>query len=143
MIDFEKAFDSVDFRFLVATLEMFGFGEYFVTWIKIILGCNEGTNFRAVTVVNGNISLPFDVKRGCRQGDPISGYLFILVMEILASLLKKSSKVKLYRTTFGLEHFIDMYADDLSVYLEFKEQNEYDNKTNVQSILQAMKKFRE
>ena len=143
MIDFEKAFDSVDFRFLVATLEMFGFGEYFVTWIKIILGCSEGTNFKAVTVVNGNISLPFDVKRGCRQGDPISGYLFILVMEILALLLKKSNKVKPYRTKFGLEHFIDMYADDLSVYLEFKKHNEDDNKGNVQSILQAMKKFRE
>ena len=72
--------------------------------------------------MNGNISLPFNVKRGCRQGDPISGYLFILVMEILALLLKKSSNVKPYRTKFGLEHFIDMYADDLSVYLEFKEK---------------------
>ena len=55
MIYFDKAFDSVDFRFLVATLEMFGFGEYFVTWIKIIIGCNEGANFKAVTVVNGNM----------------------------------------------------------------------------------------
>ena len=64
MIDFEKAFDSVDFWFLIATLEMFGFGEHFVNWIKIILGCETGTNFKAVTVVNGNISTPFDVKRG-------------------------------------------------------------------------------
>ena len=63
MIDFEKAIDSVDFQFLIATLEMFGFGEYFVNWFKIILGCNEGTNFKAVMVVNGNISSPFDVKR--------------------------------------------------------------------------------
>ena len=94
MIDFEKVFDSFDFRFLVATLEMFGFGEYFVTWIKIILGCIEGTNFKAIIVVNGNISLPFDVKRGCKQGDLISGYLFILVMEILAFLFKKNSKAK-------------------------------------------------
>ena len=89
MIDFKKALDSVDFRFLIATLEMFGFREHFVNWIKIILGCEAGTNFKAVTVVNGNISTPFDVKRGCRQGDPISGYLFILVMEILALLLRK------------------------------------------------------
>ena len=36
-----------------------------------------------------------------------------------------------------------MYADDLSVYLEFKKQKEYDNITNVQSVLQAMEKFRE
>ena len=42
----------------------------------------KGANFQAVTVVNGNISAPFEIKRGCCQGDPISGYLFILVIEI-------------------------------------------------------------
>ena len=90
MIDFEKAFDSVNFQFLVTSLELFGFGEYCITWIKIILGCNEGTQFNAVTVVNGNISRPFEIRRGCRQGDPISGYLFILVMENLALFLKNT-----------------------------------------------------
>ena len=93
MNDFKKAFDSVDFRFLIATLEMFGFGEYFVNLIKIILGCEVGINFKAVTLVNGNISTPFDVKRGCRKGDPISGYLFILVMEILLYYLEKLAKL--------------------------------------------------
>ena len=142
LIDFEKAFDSVDFGFLVATLEMFGFGEYFVNWIKIILGCNIGTNFKGVTVVNGNISTPFNISRGCRQGDPISGYLFILVMEILALLLKKNRSIKPYRTKFGLEHFIDMYADDLSVCLEFKRKSKFENKQNVKNVLQTLDKFR-
>ena len=95
LIDFEKAFDSVNFKFLVAALEMFGFGERFVNWIKIILGCNKGSNFRGVTVVNGNISTPFNINRGCRQGDPISGYLFILAMEILALLLNKTRGLQL------------------------------------------------
>ena len=49
---------------IIATLEMFCFGEYFVDWIKMILGCNDGTNFKAVTVVNGYISTPFDIKKG-------------------------------------------------------------------------------
>ena len=101
MIDFEKAFDSVDFRFLVASLELFGFGEHFITWIKIILGCKEGTQFNAVTVVNGNISRPFEIKRGCRQGDPISGYLFILVMEVLALLLKNTPRLILIEQRRG------------------------------------------
>ena len=83
LIDFIKAFDSVNFQFIVTTLEIFGFGEEFIRWITIILGMKEGTNFQAVTVVNGNISKPFDVKRGGRQGDLILGYLFILVIEIL------------------------------------------------------------
>ena len=122
---------------------MFGFGEYFVNWIRIILGCEVGTNFKAVTVVNGNISMPFDVRRGCRQVSPISGYLFILVMEILALLLKKNCKAKPYKTKFGLRHFLDMYADDLSIYLEYNKNREAENRSNVQSILQTMEKFRE
>ena len=36
-----------------------------------------------------------------------------------------------------------MYADDLSVYLEFKRNNRYENKQNIQSILQTMDKFKE
>ena len=39
-------------------------------------------NCRAVMVVNGNISMPLDVKWGCIQGDPISDYLYILVIKI-------------------------------------------------------------
>ena len=57
MIDFEKAFDSVDFQFLVTSLELFGFGEYFINWIEIILGCRKVTQFNTVTVVNRNISV--------------------------------------------------------------------------------------
>ena len=73
MIDFEKAFDSVDFRFLVASLELFGFGEHFVTWVKIILGCEEGTQFN----------------------------LFILVMEVFALLLKKHLELNLTKQRRG------------------------------------------
>ena len=102
----------------------------------------EGTHFKAVTVVNGNISKPFEIRRGCRQGDPISRYLFILVMEILALFLKKVPKAKPYRTKQGLEHFLDMYADDLSVFLEYNKRNAYENKINVKCILQAMEMFR-
>ena len=64
-------------------------------------------------------------------------------MEILALLLRKNGKTKPYKTKFGLKHFIDMYADDLSVYLEFKKNREHDNRSNVQCILQPMKKFKE
>ena len=56
LVDFEKAFDSV------TTLEIYGFGEAFIKWITIISGMKRGSNFQAVTVVNGNISTPFDIK---------------------------------------------------------------------------------
>ena len=49
--------------------------------------------FNAVTIINGNISNPFEVQRGCRQGDPIAVYLFILAIEILAQILKNSKNL--------------------------------------------------
>merc|ERR1711867_391935 len=64
-------------------------------------------------------------------------------MEILALLLKKNKSIKPYRTKFGLEHFIDMYADDLSVYLEFKRKSKFENKQNVRNVLQTLDRFRE
>ena len=64
LVDFEKAFDSVSFQFIITTINLFGFGVNFIRWITIILGMNGENCFQAVTVENGNISKPFDVKRG-------------------------------------------------------------------------------
>ena len=100
----------------------------------------EGKCFQTVTVVNGNISKPFDVKRGCRQGDPTSGYLFILVIEILALMLEKS-KLKPYRTRNNVEHLIDIYADDLSIYLEYDRRRNSINKENIREVLIIMERF--
>ena len=125
LVDFEKAFDSVSFEFILATLDIFEFGDVFKELIRIILGMNEETNFNAVTVMNGNISKPLSIQRGCRQGDPIAGYFFILAIEILALLLK-NSKINPYKTKRGTEHLLDIYADDLTIYLELtknKSQN--------------------
>ena len=77
-----------------------------------------------------------------QTGDPISGYLFILVMEVLALLLKNTPRVKPYRTKKGLSHFLDMYADDLSIFLEYKKKSHYENKKNVKCVLQTMEIFR-
>ena len=123
LVDFEKAFDSVSFEFILTSLDIFGFGENFKSWITILLGMEEGKNFNAVTVTNGNISTPFPIQRGCRQGDPISGYLFIIAIEILALLLKRS-KIRPYITTHGISNLFDIYADDLTIYMERHKTNE-------------------
>ena len=39
--DIEKAFDSMDHTFLIAALKKFGFGDYFIDWIKVLLNDNE------------------------------------------------------------------------------------------------------
>ena len=70
----EKAFDSVNHNFLFATLDKFGFGTEFLSWIKVLQNKQESC------VMNGGSTTGyFPLRRGSRQGDPISAYLFIIV----------------------------------------------------------------
>ena len=46
LIEFKKAFDSINFEFIVTTLEIFGFGEDFIKWITIILGWKKDRTFK-------------------------------------------------------------------------------------------------
>ena len=77
-MDFEKAFDSVDHSFLIFVLKYFGFGKNFITLIEILLKDQQSC------VINGRTTTQyFNLERGARQADPVSAYLFILVLEIL------------------------------------------------------------
>ena len=76
---------------------MFGFDQYFTSWIKILLGNTSGGGFKGVDVVNGHISGQIPLQHGCRQSDPIAGYLFGMCIEVLV-LLIENSKVEPYLT---------------------------------------------
>ena len=135
LIDFEKAFDSVSFEFIMNTLDLFDFWGNFKTWISIILGMEPGNNFNAVTVINGDISKPF-------VGKEILFWVifFILAIEKLALILK-NSKIKPYRTKGGLCHLFDIYADDLTIYLQRKGNNKKKNLENISEALRIIELF--
>ena len=45
-------------------------------------------------IVNGQPSSWFSTEHGCRQGDPVSPYLFILYVEILATMIRENDDIK-------------------------------------------------
>ena len=82
-VDFEKAFDSLNHKFLIAVFKRNGFGENFIDWIKILLRNQESC------VINGGHTTTYlRLERGARQSDPISAYLFILALKLFFYLNK-------------------------------------------------------
>ena len=87
-LDFEKAFDSVDLKFMFKVLHAFGFGPAISQWIFTFY-----RHIKSSVAVNGQLSEWFSIQRGCRQGDPISPYLFILCVEILATMIRQNKNI--------------------------------------------------
>jgi hypothetical protein len=105
-IDFKKAFDSVNWVFLKETLKKFNFGESFIRWVEIFYN-----NISSCVINNGVTSKYFQLHQGVRQGDPLSPYLFILIVEILASIIRKSDNIKGIDMN-GQSFKVLQYADD-------------------------------
>lgn len=75
-IDFDKAFDSVNWGYLDSIMEQMGFGCKWRSWV---LGCLASA--RASVLVNSSPTMEFPLSKGVRQGDPLSPFLFIIAME--------------------------------------------------------------
>ena len=117
LIDFEKAYDSLSFSYIKKCLKYFNFGESLIKWVDLLLH-----NFSAVINHCGNISKRFNIGRGARQGDPIASYLFIICIEILAHKLRSDSEISGFKLE-NLEHKLEIYADDCTVFLEPESEN--------------------
>lgn len=91
-LDLSKAYDKVNWNYLEAILKDFGFD---IQWIKWILALIKSTKFSIL--VNGSPANPFSPSQGIRQGDPLSPFLFVILMEGLSRLIcraKEEGKIK-------------------------------------------------
>ena len=80
-LDFKKGFDTINHHFLFSLLEELRFKESFIRWIQTL---HNNANGKVINY--GWISEQFSIKRGVRQGCPLSALLFIIVAEILAAI---------------------------------------------------------
>ncbi|KAL9683189.1 hypothetical protein QQ045_015006 [Rhodiola kirilowii] len=112
-LDISKAYDSVEWAFLKQAMDIFGFPVRFVDWI---MACVSSVKFSVL--VNGGLEGYFGSRRGLRQGDPMSPYLFTLVMEVLSrrmDLLKRSGRAEFHPRCGRIKLNHLMFADDVMI----------------------------
>ena len=114
-IDFEKAFDTVSWKFILKVLDYFNFGRSIKTWISLFQNGAE-----SCILQNGFMSDFFYLKRGCRQGGPISPYIFILCAEIFGKMMRNNKDIKGIHIN-NKEFKLSQYADDTKLLLDGSE----------------------
>ncbi|WVZ54039.1 LOW QUALITY PROTEIN: hypothetical protein U9M48_004907 [Paspalum notatum var. saurae] len=113
-LDISKAFDTVSWSFLIEILQHLGFGLRWCNLIFLLLSSST-----TQILINGQPGPQISHLRGLRQGDPLSLMLFILVMDVLNSLVSKASSEGLLLPLIGQHstHRISLYADGVALFI--------------------------
>ncbi|MFS7926579.1 putative RNA-directed DNA polymerase [Helianthus anomalus] len=111
-VDIHKAYDSVNWGFLDSVMAQMNFPSRWRAWVMATLH-----SAKASVLVNGSPTGEFECTRGLRQGDPLSPFLFVIVMEALTGIMAKAVSVGLFEGINipydgpAISHLI--YADDV------------------------------
>jgi len=111
-VDFEKAYDTVDWGYLDEVMNKMGFPPLWRKWINECVGTTK-----ASVLVNGSPTDEFPLGRGLRQGDPLSPFLFLLAAEgfhVLMESLSRNNLFSGYQVGRNAETFVThlQFADD-------------------------------
>ena len=114
-LDFQKAFDSIEWPYLFETLAKFNFEENIIQWIKLCY-----TNIESAILNGGYTTNWFSLEKGLRQGCPLSAYLFLLCVEPLANKIRRNRNIQGLQTG-STEHKLSLFADDCTCLAANKE----------------------
>ncbi|GKB98886.1 putative RNA-directed DNA polymerase, partial [Tanacetum coccineum] len=121
-VDFEKAYDSLNWRFLGDIMKKIGFGNKWCKWIDCCLRSSTMS-----ILVNGSPTEEFCLERGVRQGDPLSQFLFILAAECLNAIIREAVDKGMFRgIKIGSDNVVVshlQYADDTIFFGEWNKES--------------------
>ena len=110
-VDLQKAFDSVDHSFLFAVMRKMGFCLKFISLIKTLYN-----DILSTCLVNGHLSNQFDIKRGVRQGCPLSMILYVFSQEPLYRAFKATNQIQTFNIPCRNIKMLG-FADDTSLFV--------------------------
>lgn len=91
-VDFEKAYDSVDWGFLEYMMKRVGMCDTWILWMKV---CVFGGNMSIL--INGSPVKEICIQRGLKQGDPLAPFLFLLVVEDFSGVMSNVVNRNLFK----------------------------------------------
>jgi hypothetical protein len=133
-IDLQKAYDKVNRHFIHHIMKCMGFPKKFC---DLVFECIDTPTFSIL--IQGKPEGFIKSNRGLRQGDPLSPYLFAIVMEYFSILMEiesiKGAVQPINRIQPSINHLI--YADDLMVFVKANK----DNAVSINSVFENLKKY--
>jgi hypothetical protein len=118
-LDISKAFDSLNWVFLLESLQALGFGQKWRDWIATILASSSSK-----VLLNGTPGKKFKHARGLRQGDPLSPMLFILAIDPLHILIELAAHHNIIQPILPRAARLrcSLYADDATLFANLDRQ---------------------
>ena len=124
-MDIKKAYDNINWQFLLKVLQKMGFGPKWLGWMW---SCISIAKF---SVLVNRVSVGFfPSSKGLRQGDPLSPYLFVMGMEVPSVLIRRAVDGGFLsgcsirggrRPAVNISHLL--FADDTVVFCEAKKEH--------------------
>ena len=127
-VDFEKAFDTIEWSFISNTIEVFKFGCNFQKWLSVIYN-----NIQSAVMNGSRMTDYFEITTGVRQGCPLSPSLFVLTVKLLALKIRQSLNCRGIRLPNEKEVRISQFAGDKTIITN--------NTDSLRSHLQTIEEF--
>ena len=110
-IDAEKAFDKIEHPFMIKAFQKVGIEE---THINIIKGIYD--RLTGNIILNGEKLKVFSLRSGSRQEYPLLPFLFNIVLEVLAMLVREEKEIK--GIQIGKEVKLSLFVNEMMLYTE-------------------------